>query len=184
MLVQAPNPRGIDFKLQKFQTNLHTHLISKWVLDANAPDYTCYDRCYRNQNKNGFIPEVYTQNGDYKEVAVNDNVKVLSFFGMGPTVTYLTESNLNQSEVHLIFCANLKKVKATNSRPDEAIRQDVQDFLQHEYFGFLLNSIEIGIDNVFSEYSGLQIRYKDLQPFHCFRFNLAVTYPFNDHQCH
>lgn len=183
MLVQAPSPKGIDYKLQQFQTRLHTHLITQWALDTLAPDYTCYDRCYRNQNKNGFIPEVYHQNGSYKEVAVDDKVKALSFFGMGEVVDYNTDNNNNTADVHLIFCVDLKKLKGGTARPDEEVRQDVQTFLQHEYFGMMLQGIEIGIDNVFREYTGLRVKFRDMQPLHCFRFNFRFTYRFSDHEC-
>lgn len=183
MLIQSPNPKGIDVKLQKFQRDLHTHLIAKWGLDANSNDYTCYDRCYRNQKANGFIPEVYNQNGSYTDVVFNDNIKALSFFGLGNSIEYLMSNHSNVASVHLIFCVDLKKLKGGVTRPDEEVRQDVQLFAYLKKYSFIPTSIEIGIDNVFTEYNALQVNYKDLQPFHCFRFNFDVTYPFKDHVC-
>lgn len=180
MLIQAPSPKGIDFRLQKYQTDLHTFLLDLWGIDTN--DYRCYDRCYKNENKNGFIPEVYNQNGSYSEISIDDKHKVTSFFGMGSKVDYSSENNLNTADVHLIFVANLAKLKSTTARPDEEIRQDVQNFAQHELYGFLLEGIDNGIE-VFSEYTGLKIKYRDMQPLHCFRLNFKVSYPFNDHQC-
>ena len=177
MIVQAPSPVGIDFKLQKFQTDLHSHLISGWGLDSVlATDYACYDRCYRNQTKDGFIPEVYQSSGNYKEVALDDKVKAISFFGLGNSIDYDTNSNINVADVHLIFMVNLESIKGSG-RLDEAVRQDVQKFLQHELYGFRLQNITIGIDNVFTEYAGFasRLKFRDLNPFHLFRFDFEVN---------
>lgn len=185
MIIQAPSPVGIDFKLQKLQSDLHAHLISQWSLNANlSTDYACYDRCYRNQTKNGFTPEVYQSNGNYKEVLFDDKVKAFSFFGVGNNIEYKADSNGNIVDVHLIFMVNLESLKGSG-RKDEEARQDVQLFLQHELYGFQLKGIQIGIDNVFNEYSGFEpkIKYRDLNPFHCFRFNFTTLYHFTDHQC-
>lgn len=184
MLIKAPSPKGIDYKLQKYQTDLHTFLINRWGLTSGlATDYLCYDRCYRNQNKNGFIPEVYNQNGSYSDVAFNDKVKVLSFFGLGNTIEHNMRNHANNAKVHLIYCVNLKKLKGGVTRPDEETRQDVQYFTTLKKYGFNLESIDIGIDQVFLEYTGLRVNYRDLQPFHCFRFNFNVLYSYDDHEC-
>lgn len=184
MLIQAPNPVGIDYKLQQFQTKMHSYLITKWGLSlTSANDYKCYDRCYRNQTKEGFKPEVYDQNGSYTDLLFNDNVKVQSFFGIGNTLNYSQPNKANDADVHLIFMVNLEKLKNTKTRPDEEVRQDIQSFLVHSHFRFILTSIQIGIDTVFSDYSAVTVKYRDMQPLHCFRFNFDNLYTFSDHEC-
>jgi len=185
MIVQAPSPKGVDYNLQKFQALLHTHLIAKWGLNANdATGYMCYDRCYRNQTKDAFVPEVYTSAGNYKELLVDDKVKALSFFGVESPIQYSSADNSNTANIHLIFFVNLKKLKATDNRPDEAVRQDVQEFLSQEKYSTQLESIEFGIDKILTEYNGFTgIKFRDLQPLHCFRFNLTMRYSYSLHEC-
>ena len=182
MLIKSANPKGIDYSIQQLQADLYAFLIDRWTLDGLSPDYTCYDRCYRNQTKDGIIPEVFTGKG-YKEVLFDDKVKVLSFFDIENSITYDTDNNGNRVNVSLLFMVNLKKLKGDNIRPDEEVRQDVQTFLQHEKYGFMLNGIEIGLENVFANFQSLRIKYRDLNPLHCFRFNFTKVYRFTDHVC-
>lgn len=186
MIVQSPTPCGIDISIQEFQNKLHTGLVTAWSLDSvSEKEYLCYDRCYRNQTKNGFIPEVYNGRNEYKQVLFNDKVKVLSFFGIGNSSEYNQFEQLNTTDVHLIFFVNLKAIKGGTGRLDEEVRQDVQSICNREANGLILTSIEIGIDNILSEYSGASdlMKYRDLNPYHAFRFNFSLTYDFKDHTC-
>lgn len=181
MIIKAADPVGIDIIIQRFQKDLHDHLIDLWGLDqASAKDYLCHDRCYRNQNTDGYLPELYTTKGEYKELMVDDKVKALSFFGIGGNIDYDRENQQNIAQVHLIFFVDLKKLKATEARPDEEVRRDVELHLRAGYMGMNLTGVLIGIDNVFAEYNGWikdrGIKYRDLQPFHCFRFNFELAY--------
>lgn len=179
MLIQRIDITGIDVLITKYQTKLHSYLCTEWGLDTlSASDWLCYDRCYRNQTKNGFIPEVY--NGkDYKEVLLNDNTKVLSFFGIGNQITQ--ENEQMTANVHLIMFVNLQKLFA--GRHDETARQKVIQFASKGDYGFRFDSVQIGIDTVLSEYNGSKLTYKDLQPFHIFRLNFTINYNLNKHIC-
>lgn len=182
MLIQRTDVTGLDVMIQAYQSKLHTNICAEWGLDVNsATDWLCYDRCYRNQYKTGFVPEIYSGNGNYKEVLLDDKTKVLSFFGIGDTLTQeLDEISVN---VHLLFFVNLEKVFA--QRKDELARQDVMKFATSEYYGFKFDSVNIGIDRVLPEYNGseLRLKYKDLQPFHIFRLNFNLKYNVNKHIC-
>jgi hypothetical protein len=186
MIIKSPSPFGIDISIQNFQKRLHDALITEWGLDGDSMiDYLCYDRCYRNQRKDGFIPEVYSLNGEYKEVLIDDKVKVLSFFGIGSTSNYIKDEHLNESTVHLLFFVNLKALKSVTTRPDELIRQEIQSLCEAEFNGMELTSIQIGIDNILTEYTGADklIKFRDMNPFHCFRLNFNLTYDYTDHIC-
>jgi hypothetical protein len=58
-------------------------------------------------------------------------------------------------------------------------------FLQHGLYGTQLRQIILGIDNVFSDYPGFlnSVKYRDMNPYHCFRFDLDRIYNFTDHKC-
>lgn len=179
MLNQRTDITGIDVLITKYQTKLHTYLCTLWGLDTLSPsEYLCYDRCYRTQSKNGYIPEVF--NGtDYKEVLLNDNSKVLSFFGIGNTITQSNETM--SANVHLIFFVNLKRV--FNAYKDETARQNIIQFASKGDYGFKFESIVIGLDNVLTEYNGSKLNFKDLNPYHIFRLNFTINYNLNKHIC-
>lgn len=181
MLVQAPNPKGIDKSLQQLQSKMYTHLTALWSLDALSPDYQCYDRCFRNQTKEGLVPEIYSTNG-YKQVLFDDKHKVQSFFDIDSRINVNSDGS-NNVEVYLIFMLNLEKLKGKGIRPDELVRQEIQTFLDNNYFGFILKSITLGLDNVFSEFNSTKIKYRDMQPLHCLKFTFDKTYSFKDHIC-
>lgn len=179
MIIQRTDITGIDVLITKYQNKLHSYLCTEWSLDTLSPsDYLCYDRCYRNQTKNGFIPEVLNGN-DYKEVLLNDNTKVLSFFGVGNNISQSNEQMT--ANIHLLFFIDLQKV--FGGRYDETARQNVMQFATKGDYGFKVDSIQIGIDNVLSEYNGSKLAYKDLQPYHIFRLNFTVNYNINKHIC-
>lgn len=179
MIIQRTDITGIDVLITKYQNKLHSYLCTEWGLDTLSPsEYLCYDRCYRNQTKNGFIPEVLSGN-DYKEVLLNDNTKVLSFFGIGNNIAQSNEQMT--ANIHLLLFIDLQKV--FGGRYDETARQNVMQFATKGDYGFKFDSIQIGIDNVLTEYNGSKLAYKDLQPYHIFRLNFTVNYNINKHIC-
>ncbi|HEY1044954.1 MAG TPA: hypothetical protein VGF79_00850 [Bacteroidia bacterium] len=188
MKIQSPTPKGIDYVIQQFQNWLHTQLIARWGLsDVSTTDWLCYDRAYKNQKTDGYVPEVYLTKNEYKEVLLDDKVKVTSFFGVGDTIEVDTQENQNVANVHLIFFVNLKKLKVTDARPDEITRQDVQYFCNQDLYGFTLEGIQTGIEAVLSDYPGFMresgMKHRDMNPFHCFRFNFSLRYDYDKHEC-
>jgi len=179
MLIQRADITGIDVLITQYQSKLHSYLCTEWGLDTlSQSDYLCYDRCYRNQNKNGYIPEVF--NGkDYKEVLLNDNAKVLSFFGIGNNISQTNEQMT--ATVHLIFFINLQKV--FGGRYDETARQNVVQFASKGDLGFNFESIQIGLDTILNEYNGSKLNFKDIHPYHAFRLNFTINYNLNKHIC-
>jgi hypothetical protein len=176
MLKQQLSPVGMDVHIQKLQAVLHTKLLAKWEL--NSDDYLCYDRCYRNKKDNGYIAEVFTGNGDYREVFWNDAVSVVSFFGISDRVNH---NMVNEAAIHLVFFVNLKKLKPDNAnRPDEEVRKDVTDILGSSIHGFTWQSVDFWMENVLKEYTGSKrsdrLKVVDMHPVHCFRINLLLRY--------
>ena len=170
-------PVGVDKPIQSFQELLYTSLKAKWNI-TNDTDWDCYGRAYRNQTSDGYSPEVYVGNNEYKDVFFDDTLKVLSFFSLGESIKF--QSSSATANVSLIIRVNPSKIKPSIiHRPDEEIRNDVQRFCRSPRFTFEMQSFEIGLDAVFKEYSGWRktfgVKYQD-QKMHCFRINFNVVY--------
>jgi len=182
MLYTKISPVGIDIQIQRLQTLLFAKLPAIWGISDTL--YECYGRCYRNQKDEGYVAEVYKGNNEYKEVYVDDRISAISFFGL--TDQTIDMNKVNKAEVHLIFWVDIKKVKpALLHRGDEEVRKDVEQIIKNKY-GFQLSGIDLGIENVLRDYPGSLesdkvIKYRDMHPFHCFRFNFDLLY--NISQC-
>lgn len=175
------SPTGIDIHIQKLQRFLYSELKKAWGISDDT-SYDAYGRAYRNQVADGFIPEVYIGNKEYKELYFDDRRKAISFFGVGESIKYT--KGTATAPTYLIFLVNLAQLKGGITRADEEVHIDVEKLLQPGRSGFEMLSFETGIDNVFKEYSGWRkdqgIKYRDFQPFHCFRINMSVTYNIQD----
>jgi len=182
-IYKQPNVKGIDINIQQFQGFVYLSLLAEWGLSLS---WNCYDRAYKNQLKDGVIPEVYIGNSgsvavskDYQEVLINDSVAIQSFFILGDQVKITGKTATGQ--VSLIMMVDISKVKPTNSnRADEEIRNDVTRLCMTERYGFKISGIGTGIDQVFKEFSGWRkkqgIAGRDMYPFHCFRIDFDVAY--------
>lgn len=174
-------PTGIDIHIQKLQRFLYPQLKKAWGISDDV-SYDSYGRAYRNQTADGFIPEVYVGNKEYKELFFDDRLKALSFFGVGESIKY--NAGTATAAVFLTFMVNLSQIKGGTTRADEEAHIDVQRLLQPGRSGFDMVSFETGIDNVLKEYSGWRkdkgMKYRDFQPFHLFRINMSLTYNIQD----
>lgn len=186
-LITKISPSGIDIPIQKFQTVMYGVLNGKWGTGDNS--FNCHGRAYRNQTADGYVPDVFqgaatTGEIEYKEVLFDDTLKALCFFSVGESTKYDTGSTV--AKVGLIFMVNVPQLKpGIVHRGDEEIRRDVELFCTGRRNGFTMTGFETGIDNVFREFSGWRkttgIKYRDMQPLHCFRINFDLLY--NITQC-
>jgi hypothetical protein len=185
-LVNKIKPVGVDIQIQGFQSVMYPYLKTKWPVNDNT--FNCYGRAYRNQTTDGFVPQIFEGNADagkieYTPVLFDDNLKALCFFIIGDSTKYDAGSAI--AKVALIFTVDIVQLKPTIiHRADEEIRNDVEKFACQKRFGFSLTGIETGIDAVFKEFSGWKkvvgIKYRDMQPLHCFRLNFDLLYNIND----
>lgn len=175
MKISRSNIKGIDEHIDKLQSLINSKLITAWSIADDT--YKCYPRCYRNAEDNGYIAENYEGAGEYKEVYLDDTLKAISFFGIGNNIPAGAES---KAEIHLVFFVNIDKVKPGSDRRDEEVRLDVYKILNRELFGFQVKGIITGLENVLREYPGSRrddrLKNVDMHPFHCFRFDLELTY--------
>ena len=179
-LVQRTAPQGLDKRIDSLQKGLFSSLKITWSL-ADAR-FNCHPRCYRNQGPgNDYIAELYVGNNEYNETYLNDLVDVTSFFGIG-TEEQIADDNMMIANVHLVFFVDLSKIKPGNNRNDSEARTDVQSILDTvgSSLGFILQKVKTGLDNCLREYPGSRnaegLKYRDMHPFHVFRFDMQVDY--------
>jgi len=175
-------PQGVDYPIQQYQKKLWAKLRSLWSMDDDK--YLCCGRCYRDQSPTGTIPRLFEGGKEYKPLFFDDNYSAISFFGCEEKTI---KNGMHSANCHLIFLVDLAKVKPSLShRADEETRMDVYMLLKGDGSLQLENEIS-GIDNVFREYNGWNkaesIKYKDMQPLHCFRFNFKLQYDASDNYC-
>lgn len=180
MNVTKPSVTGIDIPIQKYQTVLYTQLQPLWAFtDAT---FNMYGRAYRNQTLDGYTPEIYKGVNEYNDSYFDDTLSGSAFFGLGET-TKVTGGDV-LANVFIIFMVNLDKIKPGTTRNDEEVRVDVERIANTNIYGFFLTGIITGIDQVFKEYSGYKavkgIKFRDMQPWHCFRLNFQVNYNIYD----
>lgn len=175
MISLKTDPKGIDIYIQSLQKYLYSKLNSIWELSDT--DFKCYGRAYKNDLGNGYVPEVYLGNNEYKEVMMDDTVKALSFFGVSDERKGKFDFT---TDIHLVFFVDIIKIKPMQYRADEEIRVDVLKLFEVSRFGFELNGFTTSKEQVLKEYTGTRrsesLKYVDMHPKHCFRLNFSLTY--------
>ena len=82
---------------------------------------------------------------------------------------------LENNVMMVLAMANLVLVVTQHAR--------LQLLVQSGYQGFVFTGIRTGIDNVLEEYPGSirdkGLRFRDMHPFHCFRFDFNLNYNIN-----
>jgi|SRR5882724_4040509 len=165
-------PVGIDWFIDKIQTAGFNKLSLKWP----GINYEAYGRCYRNEKDKGYVAELYTAGGEYKDAYYDDTIDALSFFGISGQIT---QGMGAVAQIHWLFFINLDKVKPGDFRADEEARRDVLDVIGLGLYGATINSLELWKDNVLKEYPGTRrdnMVSVDMHPKHCFRINLTLNY--------
>lgn len=167
---------GIDVVINDIQIAVSNSL--QWV------NYNAYHRIYKNETKNGIIPEFYrdiTQAtvGDYEEVYLNDNLDATSFIYTEGTISSIDAGRLFSTVLSMVFQVNLSEVEGVkDTRNDEEAHRLAVEAINNSTYG-KVNSIVTGISNVYSEFDTSQITWNDMQPFHCFRIDIDVSYRYN-----
>jgi hypothetical protein len=176
MIALKAQPAGIDYWIQQLQSYLYAFLIEEY--DLQESDYNCYGRVYRNYASDGkeYIPQAFTNNGDYTGVFFEDTVKIQSFFDIGETI------KIKECEptAHLfLYCfMDLQALYGDNAgRRDEEALNEVANFIDHE-FSFVLHSKHVGIKKILSDFSGYrkdQASISNMERFYCFRLEIELS---------
>lgn len=170
-----PTVTGIDIPIQKLQTLLYDRIKTLWGVTGD--NFNMFGRAYRNQLQDGYVPEVYVGSNEYKDSYFDDKLAGSAFFGYETTKLNGLDTT---AVVSLIMMVNLTKIKPGTTRNDEEARVDIEQICLERNYGFFLTGIVTGIDQVFKEYGTKSIKYRDMQPWHCFRLNFNITYNIYD----
>lgn len=181
MIFQKVNPVGIDKVIDSFQSKLFNKLSSVF-----SDDWECYPRIYKNKkSSNGatyFIPEFTEFGKDYNNVLFNDRKPITSFFLKGDTIN---SNNYKETvTVSLIMSCKLKTIfPDIPHRADEELKQTVILATRQLTNAFKLDTIEDGVDNVYSEFRNDNVEWSDIGTRHVVRFNFEVTYEYDCNCC-
>lgn len=164
------NPIGLDAKIQAIQNHLYTRLNELWGLE-NGSELEGYGRVYINQKEGKQYPELYVGKREYENVLVAEKSK---FFFMARQTKDKFDTLRFRTNIELCFIVDLELIKNDiEHRADVEVQTDVYNELQTIDNVFVL-SLDTEQRNVFS---GLAFENTDdLQPYHCFKFNLSVVY--------
>lgn len=169
---EKTTPVGIDSKIQSLQNKLYDDLSASDVW--NNTDYDSYGRAYRIPKKDDTHElALYLGSDEYSTLYIDDTKPAISFFFVQDTESYDVHKFV--STVDIIFFVNLSTLKASiTHRADVEVREDVYEVLRTEPLGFRIQSLVVGVENVFS---GMGIsKYDDLQPYHIFKFVTQVNH--------
>lgn len=171
MLIRKTNPKGLDKIIDKIQVKLDSSL--------NLGTWENNHRAYKNPKPDGlrgFIAEVYTEKGEYRECYYDDNFDAVSFFLADENMTIL-ESQMISQDFALIFHVDLNSIYPTIlHRADEELKLSVLNVLKSFGKLFTVNSIETGLRNVYREFENENFKYDDMSNLFCIRFNLNANY--------
>lgn len=185
----VPIPSGIDYPIGEFQQLLYERLYPMWGLSGlTSDDFQVYGRCYRNSDKDGFTPQLYTQGVDYnQDMFYTDKLSAMIWFGINdPTGV---EFNRHLYDVSMYVMLNLNDVKPNNptQRMDEKVIQDVMKLVATGWYGFIPTKVVRDIDNVLQRFSGTKKKAAIINTNHseklCFRVDFKNAIDINDYDC-
>lgn len=169
LVVLKNQPIGIDEPINGINKYLHDYLVNKsgWI------NYNSYHRADKNDSKNGFIPEVYTEKNEYEEVFLND--KVNSSFFLKPDTMSLA-GNEKTIELSIFFQVNTTQLyEGVTHRADEEARNDVIVALKKNPRVKDILDINTDINNVYAGFRTDHIKWDDMAPFHVFRVDFTTN---------
>ena len=174
-LVRKTLPVGIDIVIDGLQEELYTGLTAKgWT------DYESYPRAYKNETRDGLIPEIYTRNGEYEEVYFDDAFNANSF--------WLTEDVIDQEndpnyviDLKVIFQVKLDKLYPSIAhRADEEMHRDVSLILDDSIVLERYNTkITTGIKKIYSDEGLISTKgFEDISHYHVVKFDVKAVYAY------
>jgi hypothetical protein len=183
-----PDARGIDVPIQRLQTYLYEQLYNRWgETGLTSALFDSFGRIYRNETKDGFVPQYYLSGIDYSgDMFYNDRKAVIMWFGLNdPTRVTNTQETYNISLYCFCTIPQLYP-NDTAQRVDERVIADVQSLITNK-FGFYVTAVVRDVDNVLNKYSGAKKKaaLKDnMQQKLCFRIDMTNTIDVMQYNCY
>lgn len=171
MIVAKTNPVGIDILVNDLQSHLENKLaFSNWENNHRA---------YINPKINGqtgFIAEVYTSNGEYRECFYNDYFNATSFFISSDNAQFEQGNRITQELSWILQCDLKKLLPNVPHRADEEIRNMVINAFKSWIAIFEINSVVTGVENVYSEFNTEKLTTHNMSNLYVLRVNLQVKF--------
>ena len=174
MIIQKTAPKGLDIKIDSFQSYLFRVL--------GFTDWQCYPRVYSiptdsNSDFRGLIPAHFVDGVDYEEVYTNDEFNLSTFFYTETDVKH--ENWVSNTRVSLICQVKLDELfPSITHRADEEFNDLVVN-ASNNYTGyetFTLTDTKKTVGEVYKEFVTGQIRLTNMQPYYVVRFDYEVNY--------
>jgi hypothetical protein len=175
-LIQKTDPKGLDIKIDSFQSYMYNKLTALGV-----SDWQSYPRIYSvptsaNSNRFGLIPVHFVSGIDYDEVFMDDDFIITSYFYTDATETI--DNWIPKTKVSWICQMNLDELfPSASHRFDEEFNVMVKDAAKNYtgYGTFTLTNIKKTIDEVYREFVTDQIKFTNMQPYYNVRFEFDVV---------
>lgn len=171
-LIPKTDPKGVDIPIDRIQRLLFNKLTAEgW------DDYKSYHRVYKNPKDGGLVPEAYDGDKEYKEVLYNDGLNATSFFTADDNRVLDRASKEYSQTISAIFQVDLIKLfPAITHRADEEMHRLVFLALERNNWGYVIDNIVTGVNNVYSGFNTVQLNTDDMSECHVVRFDFNVTY--------
>lgn len=197
MLITVPYAYGLDYHVKFLATRLYQWLIPLSGLTGTPDLYRAYDRVYRNNDRDGYIPE-YFGNDKYTDgtgstakggMFFESSLAMLSYFGSVDPIKKETNGDYT-AKCELMFFVDLSKITpagitdAQGQRLDDVFVNSVINFIQFNGCTWTIKDVIKDVDKVLDKYSGEQKRNtlsRDMQPKFCFKVVLEIHYNPNLH---
>jgi hypothetical protein len=168
-IFRKTNPIGKDHPIDRLQLYLYNN--------TSFANHDSHHRAYKNikgKNDDSLVPERYDVDGEYKDLYYNDNLNVLSFFLSSDEVTN-NEDRAYLTDLSIIYEVNLKELYPTiTHRADEEFVNDILYWIDRSNFGFKIESITTGVNNVYSGLNTVLPKLDDIGKRFVVRFNLSL----------
>jgi len=174
--VLKTDPVGLDVFLNSMQISLFNFLTTD---DIKVPwtKYESFHRAYKNPKNGLMIPEIYTADGEYKDILFNDEFNVTSFFLADDTRT--DDLEIITQRISIIFQGKLDKLyPLIDHRADEEMNFDILNAVKA--FPPMRDkdiTMVTGIRNVYAELNlNNLVDFDDMSKFHVVKVDVDATY--------
>ena len=184
MIVTKINAEGVDAKIHQLQEHLERNVIVEGLdISANwENNHRAYLNPQRNQESttNYQTIEVYSENGEYRDVFIDNQIWVKSYFLVGRKREQISPDQF-ETDLSLIIQSNLDKVlPGVTHRADEEWLNIFHFALSKVSTTYPIKSIETEIDDVYRETKRQKLTLDNIGHRHVMRFNMNVRYSFLD----
>lgn len=164
---------GIDAVIESVKSDLYNGLEDLFP----SAQIDAFGRVYRNRKEVGLVPE-YRINNEYRDVYLDDSRDLI--FSFLPSEESDTEDEfVFVNEVKVLFFANLGRLYG-DYVDAQAHRDMVSKLRAISNRRYNITTVEVGIENVLSDFYTEALKAADIAPWHFFAVGIRLYYNLND----